>query len=256
VEAPRPRRSLGQNFLRARWVSRLFADWACRYRRLLEIGPGLGALTREVLARCPLSELYLVELDNRLLAGLLTYRLLAPMPEVVHADALSLPLRLEALEAVYGSIPYNITGPLLAALSLTDRPLPAMLLLQREVAQRLAARPGSKSYGRISVLVQLAYSVRLGPVVPPSAFQPRPRVYSQIVYLEPQEEAPPAWLRRRVEELTRCMFSQRNRLAYKVAARCVGLQGVAAEELRLRRVYELSPSDFLRLAENTGGDEK
>jgi 16S rRNA (adenine1518-N6/adenine1519-N6)-dimethyltransferase len=248
----RPRRSLGQNFLQARWVARLFADWACRYTRLAEIGPGEGALTREVLARCPHVLLAGLELDHRLLDALSALRLLAPLgAEAVHADALHPPLRPGAVEAVYGSIPYNITGPLLGLLALSEPPPPAMLLLQKEVVDRLAAAPGTGAYGRITVLVQLAYRVEPGPVVPPSAFRPRPRVYSRIVYLHPRPGRPSSRELRRVEQLTRCMFSQRRRLAAKVARAC---GAPSPGWLGGRRVYQLSPREFLELAAHGGGE--
>jgi len=245
--APRPRRSLGQNFLRARWVARLFAQWASGFRLLLEIGPGTGALTREVLAACRGCMVYGLELDERLLPGLSALGLLSPGLGLVHGDALRPPLRLEAFDAVYGSIPYNITGPLLGLLA-TGYGGPAMLLLQREVADRLAARPGTGAYGRISVLVQAVYRVRLGPVVPPSAFTPRPRVYSRIVYLEPRPGSPPGETLRALEDATRCMFSGRNKLAAKMAEKCLGVPRAEAERLAGgRRVYQLSPGDFLAL---------
>lgn len=245
--APRPRRSLGQNFLRARWVARLFAEWASGFSLLLEIGPGTGALTREVLSACRGCIVHGLELDERLLPGLAALGLLSPGLVLVHGDALHPPLRLEAFDAVYGSIPYNITGPLLGLLA-TRYGGPAMLLLQREVADRLAARPGTSAYGRISVLVQTVYGVRLGPVVPPSAFTPRPRVYSRIVYLEPRRDKPPRETLHALEELTRCMFSGRNKLAAKMAERCLGVpRGDAERVTGGRRVYQLSPSDFLSL---------
>jgi len=256
VERLRPRKRLGQNFLRARWVSRLFAEWACRYRRLAEIGPGLGALTREVLARCPHSFIYLVELDARLLDELRHLRLLSFNYEVVRGDALHPPLRMDAVEALYGSIPYNITGPLLSEIALQEEPRPAMLLLQREVATRIAAKPGTAAYGRLTVLIQLTYRVELGPTVPPSAFVPRPRVFSQIVYLEPREGVPRLEERRRVEKVTRCMFSQRRRLALKVAGRCLRVLPESVRHvLRGRRVYELTPEDFLLLSAVASGSD-
>ncbi len=241
----RASRRLGQNFLRARWVARLFSDWACGRRRLLEVGVGGGALTGEVLSRCRPELLVGLELDpplTQLLASMSFFHLGF---QGIHGDALKPPVRVGGLDAVYGSIPYNITGPLLSLLAIELR-LPSMLLLQREVANRLAAEPGSRSYGRLSVLVRLSYRVRLGPVVPPEAFHPRPRVYSRIVYLEPLPGVEPELLRG-VERLTRCMFSERNKLADKVASRCTGLPRGELGWLRGRRVYELEPREFLKL---------
>ncbi|KSW11733.1 hypothetical protein CF15_02650 [Pyrodictium occultum] len=246
--SPRASRRLGQNFLRARWVAREFARWACGFTRLLEIGVGQGFLTSEILRRCRPSLLVGIELDRRLMEWLGSLSFFHPVFAPVQADALSPPVVLERFDAVYGSIPYSITGPLLSLLSV-EAQKPAMLLLQREVVDRIAARPAASSYGRITVLVQLVYRVKPGPVVPPSAFRPRPRVYSRIVVLEPREDRPGREELRRVEELTRCMFSGRNRKAAKQASRCLGLSRDEAEKLLGgRRVYELSPSDFYQLA--------
>ena len=247
----RAKRSLGQNFLRSRRIARLFAQWACRFHGLLlEVGPGTGALTREVLTNCPYVSVIGLELDADLIPVLQPLRLLTPLRlELLNTDALNPPIRPGAVDAVYGSIPYNITGPLLATLALAEPPRPAMLLLQKEVADRLAAAPGTKTYGRITVLIRLVYEVRLGQVVPPTAFQPRPKVYSRIVYLEPRSDKPGSDLLQRVEQLTRCMFSQRNRLADKVAAKCLGADRSALAVFSGRRVYELTPEDFRRLAE-------
>ncbi len=239
------KRSLGQNFLRARWVARIFAEWACRHRRLLEIGVGTGFLTREVLGRCSPEILVGVEIDERLVPEMATLQLLGPSFQPIHADAVRPPLRLAGFDGVYGSVPYNITGPLLGLLAV-EYGGPSLLLLQREVVDRLSARPGGRSYGRITVLIQLVYNVHRGPVVPPSAFSPPPRVYSRIVELSPRESRPSKPLLKAVEELTRCMFSMRNKKAVKAARRC-GLQDV--EWLGEKRVYELSPEEFLRLAE-------
>ncbi|NOZ89305.1 MAG: ribosomal RNA small subunit methyltransferase A [Crenarchaeota archaeon] len=244
----RAKRRLGQNFLRARWVARRFASWACGRRVLVEVGAGTGFLTRHVLSECRPELLVAVEIDPDLLPelGLLSWGSLGLA--VVHSDALHPPVDLSRVEGLYGSIPYNITGPLLGLVAV-EYGGPAMLLLQREVVDRLSARPGSSAYGRISVLVQLVYRVKPGPVVPPSAFNPRPRVYSRLVELEPLEERPPRHLLRRVEELTRCMFALRNKKAAKAARRCgVEPPGWLGE----RRVYQLEPGEFLQLA--AGGE--
>jgi 16S rRNA (adenine1518-N6/adenine1519-N6)-dimethyltransferase len=251
----RPKRSLGQNFLRARWVARIFARWACRYSMLLEVGVGTGFLTRFVASECPNATIVGVEVDERLLDHLAALRLYSDSILPVLSDALHPPVRFEAIEAVYGSIPYNITGPLLALLALEARK-PALLLLQREVAERLASQPGSHSYGRITVLVQLVYEVSPLNVVPPSAFTPRPKVYSRIVELKPRSQLPPRSILYAVEEVTKCMFSQRNKKAAKIAARCCGDRAARIVEERYGglRVYQLPPNAFLEIAEVCGGD--
>ncbi len=242
----KPARKFGQNFLRARWVAIIFAKWACKYNRLLEIGFGEGFIGSEVLKRCSPSLLVGIEIDERLANILGSFSFFNANFDGVVGDILAAPFRKRCVDAVYGSIPYNITGPLLSLLS-TELRVPAMLLLQREVAQRLNARPGTKKYGRITVLVQLTYRVRLGKLVPPSAFIPRPKVYSQIVYLEPRKDMLSQYVIRKVEELTRCIFSERRKKAVKVIAKCLGEDTTKYKWLGSKRVYELSPSEIVEI---------
>lgn len=242
----KPARKFGQNFLRARWVARLFAKWACNYNRLLEIGFGEGFIGSEIIKRCSPSLLVGIEIDERLVDVLGSFSFFNVNFDGIIGDILAAPFRKGCFDAVYGSVPYNITGPLLSLLSIELR-APAMLLLQREVAQRLNAKPGTKKYGRITILVQLTYRVRLGKLVPPSAFTPRPKVYSQIVYLEPKEDMVPQHVIRKVEELTRCIFSERRKKAVKVIAKCLGEDTTKYEWLGSKRVYELSPSEIVEV---------
>jgi 16S rRNA (adenine1518-N6/adenine1519-N6)-dimethyltransferase len=246
----RPRKSLGQNFLRAKWVARIFARWACRYKLLLEIGVGTGFLTRFISSQCPYSTVVGLEVDERLAAHLALLQLYTNNVWVVVADALNPPLRFEAFDAIYGSIPYNITGPLLILLALEARK-PSLLLLQKEVAERLAAAPGTPDYGRITVLVRLVYDVNLLEVVPPSAFKPKPKVYSRIVELKPHPNPPPKEVLRVVERVTQCMFSQRNKRAAKIAVKCCGIDAgrfIEDNYGRELRVFQLPPEAFLQLA--------
>jgi len=248
---PSHRRGLGQNFLRSRRVARLFAQWACNYRKILEIGVGRGFLTSEVLRSCNPLILVGVEVDYRLREYLAMIKFYYVGFEGVLADILHYGFRENGVEAVYGSIPYAITGPLLSLLS-TRLQLPAMLMVQREVADRLAARPGTSSYGRLTILVRMVYNVRLGPLVPPSAFKPKPRVASRIVYLTPRGERIEEGLLARVEALTRCLFSERNKLADKVASKCIGVSRDELGWLKGKRVFEIGLRDVERLVAMMG----
>jgi 16S rRNA (adenine1518-N6/adenine1519-N6)-dimethyltransferase len=250
MEGIRPRKRLGQHFLVSRRVSSFFARWACRFRRLLEIGPGTGSLTAQILRTCNVELLVGLEIDTRMLENLSSLSLVAEALQTVHGDALSPPLRLRGFDAVYGSIPYNITGPLIR-LIVSEFQKPVLLLIQKEVADRLGARPGAPEYGRLTVLVQLVYDVVKHMVVPPSAFKPRPKVFSQIVELVPKNSIEYRIVSK-VEEVTRCFFSQRNKKALKIARQCLGevpLSIVEKYDLANKRVYELSPDFFIEIAE-------
>lgn len=178
---------LGQNFL-------IDAD-ACRrvvaalgniaQDSVLEIGPGQGALTR-LLARSA-GHLTLIEYDPALAAALTTEFAAAPSVQVRHADILTLDLTALARErgrplAIVGNLPYYITSDILLHLvahhAAIDR---AVLMVQREVAERVAASPGNSDYGVLSATVQLYGTVELLFTLPPGAFAPPPEVYSSVI---------------------------------------------------------------------------
>jgi 16S rRNA (adenine1518-N6/adenine1519-N6)-dimethyltransferase len=178
------RRSLGQNFLRDDNIARKIAAAVAPAPGdlLLEIGPGEGALTRQLDGRG--ARLLLAEIDGRAVPIL---RAGFPQAEVLHGDVLDLDLgRLSSERGaplrVAGNIPYNITTPILFHLvehrkSVTD----ATLMMQKEVAARLAAPPGGKDYGVLAVLLQMVADVRVLFDVSRNAFVPRPDVTSSVV---------------------------------------------------------------------------
>lgn len=210
------RKRFGQNFLVDESViDRIVASIAPRREdRMVEIGPGLGALTRPLLAR--LDRLDVVELD-RDLAAALPRRLGDPAGLVVHqADALAFDFA--ALDAgggvrVIGNLPYNISTPLLFhLLDQSDTIVDMHFMLQKEVVDRLTASPGSKAWGRLGVMTAArANATALFPV-PPESFQPAPKVDSAIVRIVPKrlESAERARLPA-LETVTRAAFAQRRK---------------------------------------------
>ena len=178
---------LGQNFLvdadACRRVVAALGDMA--QDAVLEIGPGQGALTR-LLARSA-GHLTLIEYDPALAAALGTEFATASNVEIRHADILTLDIGALARErggplAIVGNLPYYITSEILLHLvahhAAIDR---AVLMVQREVAERVAAPPGTSDYGVLSATMQLYGTVELLSTLPPSAFAPPPEVYSSVV---------------------------------------------------------------------------
>jgi len=184
------RKRFGQHFLEDRDVVRAMLD-AMAPRRddaVVEIGPGLGALTAPLLER--LDHLHVVEIDRDLCARLRAR--FAPERLAVHeGDALEFDFAtLPAALRVVGNLPYNISTPLLFHLSgVAQRCVDLHLMLQKEVVDRLAAAPGSKDYGRLSVMLQYRYRVDRLIDVPASAFRPQPKVASAVVRLVPRPAA-------------------------------------------------------------------
>jgi len=186
------RKRFGQNFLVDRhYVERIVAAIDPKPGdNLVEIGPGLGALTRPLLERA--GRLTVIEIDRDLAA-----RLRAEFPAdrlVLHnADALEFDFGSLGREPrVVGNLPYNISTPLLFHLAGYEALVRDMtLMLQKEVVQRMAAAPATPEYGRLSVMLQAHFSIERLLVLPPGAFRPAPKVESAVARLIPLRERRP-----------------------------------------------------------------
>ncbi len=184
------RKRFGQNFLSDQNIIRkIIAAIAPKPGDLLvEIGPGLGALTEPLLA---VSEhLHVVEIDRDLIARLKEKH--DPAHLTIHeGDALKFDFAtLGAPLRVVGNLPYNISTPILFHLaSYAERVRDMTFMLQKEVVQRMVAEPGSEEYGRLSVMLQYRFNMASLFDVPPGAFRPAPKVTSAIVYLQPRPAA-------------------------------------------------------------------
>ena len=216
-----PSKTLGQNFLHdqnlARWiVAQLEAGPG---DELVEIGPGLGALTAAALeVGAPLTAL---EKDGRL-ADFLTRRFAGQQNfRVVHGDALDFDVRAlwpQRPVKVFGNLPYYVSTPLLFHFTSPAAPVErAVFLLQRELAERLAAGPGTKDYGLISVILGRRWRVKLLRTLPASVFLPEPKVDSALISLTLRlpGELPPCDART-FEQIVRVGFSQRRKQLRKL----------------------------------------
>lgn len=214
--------------------------------RLLEIGPGRGALTELLYGR---SQRYLAIEIDRDLTPLLRARY--PDLELLEADVLKVDLAELLSDGPYrvvGNLPYNISTPLLGKLFLLGEGVQDLhIMLQQEVAQRLAAEPGTKAYGRLSVAAQARCSVDILFPVPPSAFTPPPAVESAVLALRPQ--APPlspagfAWL----DQTLRLAFQQRRKRIAN-ALKSLELDWDALPIAQSDRADQIAVEDYLTLA--------
>lgn len=254
---PPPRKRFGQHFLTdPRALDRIVDALApAPGDTVLEIGPGRGALTDRLVARC--GRLVVVEIDRDLARHLRARYADRPSVEVVEGDALAVDWGAlsGAPYLLAGNLPYYITTPLIFRALESPRPRRAVLLVQREVAARLAAAPGSAVYGALTVNVQVTTGVQLVARVGAGAFHPRPAVDSAIVRLEPlasplvaaSEEQP---FRRFVQGA----FGLRRKQLVRVIRALRALDAPQAGELlaslglaAAARPEVLSPSDFVRL---------
>jgi len=223
----------------------------------VEIGPGQGALTGELARRA--GRVLALEVDRVLVERV---RAAFPAVEVLAADArawdwtsLARPAGGRAL--VVGNLPYSVGTTILTALTRAPRAIDAMaLMLQREVAERVAAAPGSKVYGSLSVYVQLHWRVELALRVPPGAFRPPPKVESAVLRLEPLP-SPRVDLpdEQRFEAVVRAAFARRRKTLANALAAGLGLSVGATREAATsagvdpgRRAETLSIQEFAEVA--------
>jgi len=196
----RPKKHLGQHFLKDASIARRIADTLTlsQTRNVLEIGPGTGVLTRPLLER-PVN-IIAVDLDTESVRYLKTKFVpevsLLDLPyqslEILEADFLKLdlnPLFGGTSFAITGNFPYNISSQIVfRLLEVRDRVPEFSGMFQKEVAERICAGPGSKTYGILSVLVQAFYEARYCFTVPPEVFDPPPKVASGVLYLARKSE--------------------------------------------------------------------
>ncbi|MGH7501365.1 MAG: 16S rRNA (adenine(1518)-N(6)/adenine(1519)-N(6))-dimethyltransferase RsmA [Longimicrobiales bacterium] len=249
----RPRKSLGQNFLvdpdiQIRIVEAL---QPLPSDAVLEVGPGRGALTTHLAQR--VNSLVAVELDDQLAARLATDFHNFPNVRIVHDNILNVHpadfTRDVASLKVIGNIPYNITSPLIFHLLERDhRPDRLVLMVQKEVATRIAAPPGSRDFGALSIGVQAVASVQRLFHVPRGAFRPVPNVDSTVLLISPirpfpLSEADEADLR----SLTRAAF-QRRRKQFQTILRTAPEYALA--RLELARIADRTGIDFQRRPES------
>jgi 16S rRNA (adenine1518-N6/adenine1519-N6)-dimethyltransferase len=214
------RKSLGQNFLLDLNLTGRIARAAGPLDgvTVLEIGPGPGGLTRALLTQGA-ARVIAVERDERAVAAL--GEIAAHYPDRLHivsGDALTFdiaPWRGKGLIRVVANLPYNIATPLLVSW-LTAEPWPPwfdrlVLMFQREVAERIVAGPGSRIYGRLSVLASWRTQAKILFDIAPSAFVPPPKVTSSLVQLSPRDNPLPCD-RRALERVTEAAFGQRRKM--------------------------------------------
>jgi 16S rRNA (adenine1518-N6/adenine1519-N6)-dimethyltransferase len=154
---------------------------------VIEIGPGRGALTTKLLARA--AHVVAIEVDTRLVEHLRRQFAAEPRLEVLHQDVLETDLAQWGPASIAGNLPYYISSPILEHVTRATPPR-AVFLLQKEVAERLVAAPGSKEYGFLTVQTTVRMEARLLFPVKPSAFHPPPQVDSAVVLLEPRRQPP------------------------------------------------------------------
>ncbi|WP_423780480.1 16S rRNA (adenine(1518)-N(6)/adenine(1519)-N(6))-dimethyltransferase RsmA [Acidaminococcus timonensis] len=254
----RAKKKFGQNFLINEKVVRGIAEYAQvgPGDLVLEIGPGIGTLT-QALAETG-ARVKSVEIDRSLLPVLARTLEGYPNVEIVPGDVLKIDLA-EVTEhrpfTVAANLPYYITTPIIFALLEQDLPLQRLVVMvQKEVAERMIASPGGKEYGPLSLALQYYSRPRLAIPVPAHDFMPAPRVDSMVVVCEKREQPPVSASPKAFFQVVRAAFSQRR----KMLSNCLKTLGLSADQVKdlmdqagidpKRRGESLSMEEFGQLA--------
>jgi 16S rRNA (adenine1518-N6/adenine1519-N6)-dimethyltransferase len=260
-----PRKRFGQHFLAdagivdaiVRAIDPKPAD------AMVEIGPGLAALTQPLVER--LGSLTVIELDRDLAARLRSHGQL----QVIESDVLKVDFGDLAGSLgkgklrVVGNLPYNISTPILFhLLGFVDSVQDQHFMLQKEVVDRMVARPSTSDYGRLSVMLQWRYEMENVLFVPPQSFDPPPRVDSAVVRMVPRA-SPAAVDARLLSELVQVAFSQRRKILRHTLGKWLTEKDFAGEFDVQRRAEEVPVQEYLALAaavsaaaRETGADER
>ncbi len=246
-----PRKRFGQHFLTDGGI----IDGIVRAidprpgQAMVEIGPGLAALTQPLAER--LGRLMVIELDRDLAARLRDHaQLVVIESDVLKVDFTQLALAQNAPKLrVVGNLPYNISTPilfhLLAHVAVVED---QHFMLQKEVIDRMVAKPATSDYGRLSVMLQWRYAMENVLFVPPESFDPPPRVDSAVVRMVPH--AQPAVLdQKRLEQLVQVAFSQRRKILRHTLGRWIEEKGVNMPFDLQRRAEEVPVAEYVALAQ-------
>ena len=220
---------------------------------MVEIGPGLAALTQPLLER--LGHLTVIELDRDLAVRLSS----RPGLTVIQSDVLKVDFSELASSLgttnvgasklrVVGNLPYNISTPILFhLLDFVDVIQDQHFMLQKEVVDRMVARPASAEYGRLSVMLQWRYAMDMVLFVPPESFNPPPRVDSAVVRMVPHKD-PASVDGKRLSEIVRVAFSQRRKLLRHTLGKWLQEKAYGGEFDVQRRAEEVPVAEYLALA--------
>ena len=250
-----PRKRFGQHFLSDQAIIEAIVDEIAPRPgdAMVEIGPGLAALTQPLVER--LGRLTVIELDRDLARRLREH----PQLDVIESDVLKVDFAQvyaghSASESgaklrVVGNLPYNISTPILFhLLSFVDVVQDQHFMLQKEVIDRMVARPATSDYSRLSVMLQWRYTMENVLFVPPESFDPPPRVDSAVVRMVPLA-TPPQLDTKRLSEIVQVAFSQRRKIMRHTLGKWLEAHGFSGEFDTQRRAKEVPVAEYVALAQ-------
>jgi len=252
-----PRKRFGQHFLTDAGIIEDIVGLIAPKpgQAVVEIGPGLAALTQPLVER--LGHLTVIELDRDLAASLRAHPQLTVIEsDVLKVDFATVPHAQTAINSgangsrlrVVGNLPYNISTPILFhLLEYVDVIEDQHFMLQKEVIDRMVAHPATSDYGRLSVMLQWRYAMENVLFVPPESFDPPPRVNSAVVRMVPRDNPAPVDVNR-LSEIVQVAFSQRRKLLRHTLGRWLEEKGFAGTFDVQRRAEEVPVAEYVVLA--------
>ncbi len=251
-----PLKKLGQNFI----FDKTLCDKIVKASGLqdgdiaLEVGPGPAGLTRSILMDSS-GTLTVIEMDARCIPLLEEIKTVYPNLTIKQADALKVNLSELVIGkklTIISNLPYNIGSVLLTSWLLQSKKINSMtLMLQKEVVDRIIAKAGTKSYGRLSIICQIVCKITKCFDVSPKAFYPEPKIWSSVVRLEPKENIPNLLLLIKIEQITNLAFSGRRKMIKSSLKALSPNISIILEKLSINqslRAEDLLPDDYLALA--------
>ena len=245
----RPKKHLGQHFLKDQNIAFNIADAMTGhggYRTVLEVGPGTGVLTQFLLAKE--YEVHAIEMDTESVAYL-KQNFIQLVDYLLEGDFLKLDLKSITEEplCIIGNFPYNISSQIFFKVLENRNHVPECIgMIQKEVAERIAAKPGSKTYGILSVLLQAYYDIDYLFKVPPGVFHPPPKVDSAVIRLRRNDVETLGCDEKKFKQVVKTAFNQR-RKTLRNALKTFTFATAPDEHLLTLRAERLSVADFVHI---------
>lgn len=243
----KPIKRYSQNFVVDPMLVKSILNEVSTSESLVEVGTGVGTLSYYLSRRVRGLKVF-YEVDLRLIE---VARQLVDEGVLINSDALKHDW---VFKQVVSTVPYHLTSDILVKIARSNYVEKGVLVLQREVVDRITAKPGSSNYGRLTILMNTVFRQELGGVYPPRSFYPEPDVYSRLIVLNRVRSYDKVV--ETLEEVTKRVFNERRRKSVNVFRSKLGLNNDDLRRLSIdpdKRVYELSTGDFIRIAEYVTG---
>tara|TARA_Y100000589_G_scaffold331027_1_gene382789 strand:- start:122023 stop:122799 length:777 start_codon:yes stop_codon:yes gene_type:complete len=250
LDKVKPKKNLGQHFLTDKRIAEKIVDSLTfnHYNKVLEIGPGMGVLTDFLIEKTQPENLYIVDIDTESIAFLKDKY--PALQNIIERDflALNLPQLINEPFAVIGNFPYNISSQILFKIYDNKEIIPEMCgMFQKEVAERVCAKPGSKIYGILSVLMQTFYSTEYLFTVKETVFNPPPKVKSGVIRLTRKENVNLPCDEKLFKQIIKSAFNQRRKTLRNSLKAYIFNAELKQKEVFNQRPEQLGVNDFIEL---------